>query len=425
MEDKDLHIKTLQAEIDRLNDQLLEASGIVEAIREGAVDALVLNNDGTPQVYSLESADYTYRILIEKFSESALSISEDGLILYCNDAFSKLTGIPSSDIVGTFFNRFIDGKEEPHLEKTMAEGSSKGEMMLQLPERAIPVSISFTNLQPNVSAIGVIVTDLTEKKKHEADLLKQKRQLELKVVELNTTNGNLEQFIHVISHDLKEPLRKILMHTSRMEATKPSAVTGKSDPVDVIKNSAIRLNSLVDDLVKYSFTSIMDEMTEIDLNAVLQEVKDDLELVITENNAVIESDKLPNITGSNVQMRQLFSNLLANAIKYRQKEQSPEIRISWETISDPFYERDEKKFYRISLSDNGIGMDKQHSGKIFTIFQRLHMRNEYSGNGIGLAICKKIMENHSGGIEVDSAPGKGSTFYLYFPKEEPDNDRTE
>jgi light-regulated signal transduction histidine kinase (bacteriophytochrome) len=145
----------------------------------------------------------------------------------------------------------------------------------------------------------------------------------------------------------------------------------------------------------------------------VQEVKDDLEIVIQESKAVIEVSGLPVITGSRVQMRQLFSNLIANAIKYSKKDSAPQITISYE--KDGPDASGEMKFHKISIRDNGIGMDNEHLSKIFIIFQRLHHKNEYSGNGIGLAICKKIMENHSGRIEVTSELNKGSTFNLFFP----------
>ena len=408
MENKEIHTNRLLSEINALKDQLFEAHSIIDAIREGSVDALVLHNQGTPQIYTLESADYTYRILIEKFSEGALSITPDGLISYCNDSFSKLANIPAKNITGTYIKSYFDVQEvfEDLLEDA-EKGTAKREVMLNIGGRRFPVNISFTSLAPTVDAIGVVITDLTEKKQHEETLLRNQQELELKVNELHATNTSLEQFIHVISHDLKEPLRKILMYISRLDAT---AYAPENNPVGVIKSSAIRLNSLVDDLVKYAFSSVKDDMEPIDLNKVLKEVKDDLEISIAENNATLIIEELPVITGTSVQMRQVFSNLIANSIKYSKKDIAPQITIDYEIANES-----DKFYYKVNIRDNGIGMDKAHLSKIFTIFQRLHMRNEYSGNGIGLAICKKIMENHSGRIEVQSIPGNGSVFSLFFP----------
>lgn len=412
MENKQQHTDSLLAEIEALKSQLFEANSVIEAIREGAVDALVLHKDGQQQVYSLESADYTYRILIEKFGEGALSLSDQGLILYCNEHFSKMIGIPANQIIGTFFDAFMDEPEIFHnLRAALQTGPSKGEIVLNSGENKLHAYLSLTDLHPNVEAIGVVVTDLTQKRKHEEALVEYQRELEMKVNELNLTNTNLEQFIHVISHDIKEPIRKILTYTSHLSDTRPEFFTAdEAKNLNIINTSALRLNSLVDDLVKYAFSATKDKDVKVDLNKVLKEVTEDLEIVITENKAQIVSGDLPSIFASKVQMRQLFANLISNAIKYSQAGTPPRIDITTAIADDGG-----AKFYKISLQDNGIGMDPMHLNKIFTIFQRLHLRNEYSGNGIGLAICKKIMENHQGKIDVDSTPGKGSCFNLYFP----------
>lgn len=408
MEDKDLHIARLLRENEALKSQLFDATNIIDAIKQGEVDALVLHTDGTPQLYSIESADYTYRTLIEKFGEGALSITHDGLILYSNDYFSKLAGVPSDRITGTHITDYFDvPREFYNMIAAMKGDSVKKDIVLNVKGRKTPVTIAFTDLTPTVEAIGVVVTDLTEKHEHEQELLEYQRQLEEKVSELNITNTNLGQFIHVISHDLKEPLRKILMCTAMLNTENTGT---KSNPTAIIKASAQRLNSLVDDLVKYSFSSVKDDAVEIELDAILVEVLEDLEVVIKENNAVINLGSLPAIKGTRVQMRQLFSNLISNAIKYGKKDTHPVINISYDVDMEG-----DTYNYKISIQDNGIGMDNAHLSKIFTIFQRLHLRNEYSGNGIGLAICKKIMENHSGRIDVKSTPGQGSIFYLYFP----------
>jgi PAS domain S-box-containing protein len=412
LEDQDAHIAKLLAEVEDLENRLFEANSIIDAIKEGSVDALVLHQGGEPQIYSIESADYTYRILIEKFSEGALSITDDGLILYCNDAFGKLTGITCEKITGSYLASYFDVPHEfKYFVEALKTGKSRGDIVLNVKGVTIPVTISFTDLHPTVNAIGVVVTDLTEKKKQEQTLYNYQRDLEMKVNELNVTNINLGQFIHVISHDLKEPLRKMLMYTSRLD-TDVYAVE-VHNPLNVIKSSAQRLNSLVEDLGRYAFSVIKKESLPVNLDQVLVEVVDDLEIAIQEKNAEVAFGGLPVISASGVQMRQLFSNLIMNAIKYSREGVAPKIEISSETIDDNMAIN--AKWHIVSITDNGIGMDNGHLNKIFTIFQRLHHKNEYSGNGIGLAICKKIMENHSGKIEVESTLHKGSTFRLYFP----------
>jgi len=408
----------LIAEIEDLKNQLFEANSIIEAIREGEVDALVLSKNGNPYIYTLESADYTYRILIENFGEGALSLSEEGLILYCNEYFAKLAGIRPDKIIGTYFSSYLDSPTAfDDLKSSLPDGGSgRGEVLLNINNKQLHVSLSLTDLKPHVDALGVVITDLTEKRKHEEALVKYQQKLENKVDELNHANASLEQFIHVISHDIKEPLRKILMYTSHLSSSNPDLFSEKEQRnLTVINSSALRLNSLVDDLVTYAFSANKSETKSVDLNKILSEVLDDLELVINENRAEIISSNLPQIHGSKVQMRQLLSNLISNAIKYSRENVPPKITISAAVHSDVDILLEEGKFYVISIEDNGIGMEEAHLNKIFTIFQRLHMRNEYSGNGIGLAICKKIMENHHGKIDVQSVVGQGSVFKLYFP----------
>lgn len=417
MKEHEKNTEALQSEIEELKGQLFEANSIIDAIREGAVDALVLNVDGKAEVYSMESADYTYRILIEKFGEGALSISDDGLILYCNEYFANMIGLAPTLIIGTYFDTYFEAPEEFNATKdALKKGPSKRELVLNYGGKKVSVYVSLTDLNPTVAAIGVVVTDLTEKKSHEEALVSYQKELEKKVDELHQTNTNLEQFIHVISHDLKEPLRKILTYTSHLNANKVDAFAEDVlKSLNVINSSALRLNSLVDDLVKYAFSAAKDEENDVDLNKVLVEVLDDLELSIKENTALIVIEKLPEISGSKIQMRQLFSNLISNAIKYSKHDVKPEIKITAEIADGAEIQATGKNYYKICIIDNGIGMDSMHLSKIFTIFQRLHMRDEYSGNGIGLAICKKIMDNHQGKINVESKLENGSIFNLYFP----------
>lgn len=410
-------IDTLQKQNHSLEARLFEATTLIDAIREGSVDALVLNKDGKPFVYSIESADYTYRVLIEKFGEGALSISHEGLILYCNEYFSRLAGIPATRITGTFFSTYVDSPSDfARLKASLLNGPSKDEIVLNFAGRKVHVYVSLTDLMPNVEAIGMVVTDLSERRKHEEALVEYQNRLERKVNELHRTNTSLEQFIHVISHDIKEPLRKIVTYASHLQGNQSDTLSdGERKNLDKINTSADRLNSLVDDLVKYASSATKSDFTMVDLNQVFSEVTDDLELVICENNAEITVAELPEMYCSKVQMRQLFANLLSNAIKYSRNGVSPVIMVDTEIMLDFDNLSPDQRYFKISFQDNGIGMEVMHLNKIFTIFQRLHMRDEYSGNGIGLAICKKIMENHAGRIDAESAPGFGSVFNLYFP----------
>ncbi|KAF2326482.1 sensor histidine kinase [Flavobacterium ginsenosidimutans] len=415
MKEDKKNIADLLAEIESLKEELYESNSIINAIKQGDVDALVVSSNGVPELYSLETADYTYRLLIEKFGQGALSISRNGLILYCNEQFSKLVGLPSEKITGTYiYEYFTNQTQFISLIEALRYGITKHEIILKSEnEKTFPAYIALTDLEPAVEAIGIVITDLTEKKKHEEALIRHQKELEEKINELNKINRNLEEFIHVISHDLKEPLRKIVMNTSRIDGSYFKDADTKA--VNVMKLSALRLNSLVDDLVQYSSHTAQEERTEIDLRTIISEVIEDFEIIISDKKAIIKIGKLPIIKASRVQMRQLFSNLISNAIKYSKTDIAPVIEISQEENLDTEIPNQNAKFVKVQIKDNGIGMEESHLLKIFVIFQRLHARNEYSGNGIGLAICKKIMENHSGNITVESILNKGTIFNLYFP----------
>ncbi|TDO82975.1 PAS domain S-box-containing protein [Flavobacterium chryseum] len=416
MKDNNTNIESLQAEIDLLKEQLYESNSIVDAIKQGDVDALVVTTKGTPQLYSLETADYTFRLLIEKFGQGALSISRNGLVLYCNEYFSKLVGIASEKIIGTYINQYFHNPENfVSLIEALKFGITAHEIQFETNSliKVFPAHIALTDLEPSVDAIGIVVTDLTEKKRQEEALIRHQKELEENIHELNKTNKNLEEFIHVISHDLKEPLRKIVMHNGKIDGTYLNETDARS--IGIMKSAALRLNSLVDDLVQYSSHTAQEERTEINLEEIISEVIDDLEIIITDKKATIQVGQLPLIQASRVQMRQLFSNLISNAIKYSRTDVPPIIQISQTEYFESEIANKINQFVKIQIKDNGIGMEKNHLNKIFTIFQRLHARSEYSGNGIGLAICKKIMENHSGHITVESNPNEGTTFNLYFP----------
>ena len=415
MKDSDKNIDILLAEIAALKEELLESTSIVNAIKQGDVDALVVQSNGVPQLYSLETADYTYRLLIEKFKQGALSISRNGLILYCNDYFSRLVGSPCQVIIGTYLNEYFDNPTQfVQLIEALKYGITTHEIRIKSDSvRTFPANIALTDLAPAVEAIGIVITDLTEKKRHEEALFRHHHELEDKINELNRTNNNLKEFIHVISHDLKEPLRKIVMHGDKINGDYLSETDAKS--MNVLKTSALRLNSLVDDLVQYSSHTAQEERTEVDLAAIISEVIEDLEIIISDKKATIQIAKLPVIKASRVQMRQLFANLITNAIKYSKADITPVIEIYQADNLEAEMPNQYSKFVKIQIRDNGIGMESSHLTKIFTIFQRLHAKNEYSGNGIGLAICKKIMENHSGNITVESTLNEGTTFNLYFP----------
>ncbi|MES2394901.1 MAG: PAS domain S-box protein, partial [Bacteroidota bacterium] len=247
-----------------------------------------------------------------------------------------------------------------------------------------------------------ISNDITDLKKLLAEL-KQKSE------ELASTNKELEQFVYVASHDLQEPLRTISNFVGLLEK-KYSGITDTSTVqyFQFIVDAAARMQNLIKDLLDLSRIGRNIIYTAVDSNEVFKEVIANMEASIKESNAKITAARLPVLKGNASELKQLFQNLISNAIKFRKKNVIPEINITVE---------DKNTEYLFAIKDNGIGIEKQSINKLFVIFQRLNASTEYPGTGIGLATCKKIIDLHHGKIWVESKFGEGSTFYFTLPKE--------
>ncbi len=240
---------------------------------------------------------------------------------------------------------------------------------------------------------------------------------------LEAANKDLDSFAFVASHDLQEPLRKIQTFISRIEEKegKNISISGK-DYFIKMKSSANRMRNLIDNLLIYSRTSLTGQVFEyVSLKELLENAMQELSLAIEEKNAIINYSSLPTLNLFHHQFQQLLVNLIGNSIKYAKEGVAPVIEIDSKIVKP----RDVpgvvngagKVFHRITITDNGIGFDQKYANNIFVLFHRLHEQHEYSGTGIGLAICKKIVENHKGVITAEGKPGLGSTFNIFLPQE--------
>jgi PAS domain S-box-containing protein len=249
--------------------------------------------------------------------------------------------------------------------------------------------------------------DITERKKVEESLRRSEINLEIKNTQLEQKNIELEQFAFIASHDLQEPLRT----TSSFVKLLQKQYKGKLDPkadkyFTYILEASDRMKVLIKNLLDLSRIGHKKEQEQVDCNEMLQNVLADLGKAISEAKADIKSEPLPVIYGYATELKQLFQNLITNAIKFRRKETMPVLNISLQKNDG---------YWQFEFKDNGIGIEEKHHEKIFAIFQRLHTQTEYEGSGIGLSHCKKIVELHKGKIWVESWPGEGSTFYFTLP----------
>lgn len=248
-------------------------------------------------------------------------------------------------------------------------------------------------------------------------------------VELKSMNENLENFAYVASHDLNEPLRKIRTFGDLIRSKLEQDEVEKEVIVSHLsrmQDASERMQQLIQDLLSYSRVARQYELADkIDLNKVVQSVINDLEIPIKELNAEVKIKMLPDdIRADAIQMRQLFQNLISNALKFHKSEEQPKIEIEATEVDvseipvEDIKVNGHKQYWKIAVSDNGIGFDQQFAEKIFAVFQRLHGRSTYEGTGIGLSICKKICENHKGAISTISKEGEGATFFVFLPRNE-------
>jgi signal transduction histidine kinase len=265
--------------------------------------------------------------------------------------------------------------------------------------------------------------EVNERKASEEKVTELNKQLLENIARLESANKDLDLFAFMASHDLQAPLRKIRMFSDRLLAN-PGDGLGKEGRLYLsrIQEVSRRMQDLINDILRFSKISVEKQSFEaVDLNGVMEEVLSELEGLIREKNAVITVDKLPVLPASTVLMGPLFSNLISNSLKYSKKKVEPRIRIRYEEapVAIGLNGREPETHYgRIYIEDNGIGFDQKYAEQIFDMFRRLHANAEYEGTGIGLALCKKIVEMHKGYISALGRPGEGAVFIVSLPLQE-------
>ncbi len=260
-----------------------------------------------------------------------------------------------------------------------------------------------------ISANKKLEQEVEDRKASEEKIRMLNEQLVENNFQLKTTIEELDRFAYVASHDLQEPLRKILVFSDKIQTRYKDAVDNELHrSLEKIVKASERMQHLINDLLRFSReTSNSEDFILIPLNHLLNEVLADMEVDIEKSSARVQVEKLPEVWGIPSQMRQLFQNLISNAIKFRKPDEAPQIRI--------FPGNNGSSHYRIIVQDEGIGFDSKYADEIFMVFKRLHSYHEYEGSGVGLSICKKILERHNGMIFAESKPGSGTQFIVDLP----------
>lgn len=542
---------SITLEVDVLRTRLQEAEETLAAIASGEVDAVVVPGPDGEQIYTLQGADFRYRMLIEEMNEGAVILDDLGTITYCNKRFAEMLKTPLEKVIGSSFFLFVPHSSSGAFSGLLRRGktgSTRSELkLISTAGIEVPVYLAFSASQtPDVKGIYMVVTDLTEQKRndeivadeqlallildnvaeavvvcdmggqiirasHAAQLLagqeacwqsfddlfsltlgastgeqvrfaasgdgpdeqsklsltsiaeqqelhnievsfnrsdgkaftlllnvsplhdstakvigyvitliditerksgeKQLRaantELEQRAQALAGSNAELQKFAYVASHDLQEPLRTITSYSQLIQKRYGGKLDEKADRyLNFVSDAAIRMQQLIEDLLSYSRVSTEERaLQRTDCAQILAQVLANLDAAIVQSKALVTWDPMPTLNAEPSQLVELFQNLISNAIKFQGTEQQ-RVHIGATREGEEWV---------FCVRDNGIGIDPQYSERIFIIFQRLHTREQYRGTGIGLAICKRIIERHNGRIWLESAPMKGAAFFFTLP----------
>jgi len=386
-----------------------------EQQRELARSRDVLEIHIRERTQAIEKLQHRYELILNSAGEGICGLDANGKTTYVNPAATRMTGfdakellgLPETEVFGAIYPATGTGANGTKMEDRTFRRRDGSTFIMEL------VKTPIVEHDREVGAV-LIFKDITARRKAEEDLAR-------KADELARSNAELEQFAFVASHDLQEPLRKIQAFGDRVKTKCEKIDLGEAgDYLSRMQNAAARMQTLINDLLAFSRVIRSSQpFVPVDLGAVTREVLNDLEVRIEKSGGRVDVGELPTISGDPTQMRQLMQNLLSNALKFQPAGERPVVTISSRILPDSAGETaavpNANPFWEICVQDNGIGFDEKHLEKIFAVFQRLHGRTEYEGTGIGLAVCRRIVDRHGGAITARSQPGKGATFVFTVP----------
>ena len=390
----------------------------------------------------LGEGEARYRTLFESSAEGVFLLGD--VFLDCNDQACRIWACEREDIIGRTLADFSpetqpDGMGSVEAARERLEAAFAGEPQFFYWQHVRKDGV-LTDVEVTLKALTVggervlqvTMRDVTERRQAEEErerlvalLRGSNEDLEGLNRQLAVSNRELEDFAYVASHDLQEPLRKVQAFGDRLHAKCGEAFDDQGrDYLDRMQNAAGRMKTLINDLLSYSrVTTKAQPLVPVDLDQVTREVLSDLEVRIEGSGARVEVAGLPTIEADHVQMRQLLQNLIGNALKFHREGEAPEIKVHAEVREEQSETSGQSasrcKSCYVTVEDNGIGFDAKYTDRIFGVFQRLHGRGEYDGTGVGLAVCRKIVEHHGGDIQAESTAGKGARFVVRLPVAQP------
>lgn len=362
------------------------------------------------------NSDMRFQSMVENSSDMITIRDHEGNLRFRSSSIKNILGYEPDEYLNRASYDLIHADDLPEI-KRKSEALARDEIeMFQVEYRCRHKNGSWRILEgvarkyedKTTDLRGIIVNsrDITDRKMAE-------KQLRSYTFKLEQSNRELQEFAYVASHDLQEPLRKVQAFGDRLEKKCAEQLSDEGrDYVHRMKNAAGRMQNLINDLLTFSRVATKTQPFQtVNLKTIVEEVVSDLEVRIEQSGGQVEIGELPVLEADPLQMRQLFQNLISNALKFHRADEKPLVRVYASAGGEAL----EEGFCRIAVEDNGIGFDEKYLDRIFTVFQRLHGRLEYEGSGIGLAVCRKIVERHGGNITAKSEEGKGATFFLDLP----------
>ena len=352
-----------------------------------------------------------FRLIVESAPNAMVLVNKDGIITLINQQTEKLFEYKRSELVGQKVeilipNRFKNTHQTLRSSfyadlQARAMGAGRDLFAAKKDGSEIQVEIGLSPIETEEGTMVLAsIIDISERKMKEAAIKKQ--------IELEVKNKELEQFVYIASHDLREPLRTVSNYVKVIEEDYTDKLDENAGRYFSSMNKAvIRMDTLITSLLEYSRLGNKKTLVNVNIKKVIDDVLADLSSMLTSTKAQIHIGEMPTLKVYETEMRQLFQNLITNAVKFRKKDVPPVIHITSERSGGK---------WKFSVRDNGIGINEKYFDRIFHIFQRLNSREEFEGSGIGLANCKKIVELHGGEIWVESTYGAGSTFYFTIPR---------
>lgn len=360
------------------------------------------------------------RALFEASPEGLIITNKEGLISMVNKRTEELFGYEREELLNQPIELLIPQRyQKVHIldrqdyyknpkQRPMGKGRELYAIRKNGSEFPVEISLNYFKTDEGLFIISYVV-DITDRKRSENELKIAHERLKKSAAELKRSNAELEQFAYVASHDLQEPLRMVASYTELLARRYEDKLDqDANDFIHYAVDGATRMQSLINDLLQFSRVSTKAKpFKSCDMKNVIGAAFQNLDELIKETNAQVHHNSLPTIVADDTQMLQLFQNLIHNAIKFKKNDGLPEVWIAC---------KEKENEWEFSVKDNGIGIDPSYQNRIFMIFQRLHTRSEYPGSGIGLAMCKKIVERHNGNIWFESQEGQGTTFYFTIDK---------